>query len=85
MAVAAGDLAHQQQHRRAVVLGDVDTAVVVLKAASGAIAHISNSRRALYGYDQRIEVLGAHGMVEAGNWRQTTVRFLRPLARAVRM
>lgn len=55
-------------------LGDVDTAVVVLKAASGAIAHISNSRRALYGYDQRIEVLGAHGMVEAGNWRQTTVR-----------
>ena len=58
----------------AAALGDVDTAVVVLKAASGAIAHISNSRRAVYGYDQRVEVLGAHGMVEAANWRQTTVR-----------
>jgi myo-inositol 2-dehydrogenase/D-chiro-inositol 1-dehydrogenase len=58
----------------AAALGDVDTAVVVLKAASGAIAHISNSRRAAYGYDQRVEVLGAHGMVEAENWRRTTVR-----------
>ena len=39
--------------------GDVDTAAVMLKTASGKIAQISNSRRATYGYDQRIEVHGS--------------------------
>jgi myo-inositol 2-dehydrogenase / D-chiro-inositol 1-dehydrogenase len=54
-------------------LGDVDSAAVVLKTASGKIATISNSRRATYGYDQRIEVHGSAGMVSAENIRATTV------------
>lgn len=53
--------------------GDVDTAVVVLKTAAGRIAHIANSRRATYGYDQRIEVHGASGGLRAGNRTSTTV------------
>lgn len=53
--------------------GDIDTAIVTLKTASGALAVITNSRRATYGYDQRIEVHGAAGMLEAGNMRATTV------------
>jgi myo-inositol 2-dehydrogenase/D-chiro-inositol 1-dehydrogenase len=54
-------------------LGDVDTAVVVLKTRDGAIAEISNSRRAAYGYDQRLEVLGSRGMLRAENVRGHTV------------
>jgi len=53
--------------------GDVDTAAVLLKTASGKIAQISNSRRATYGYDQRIEVHGSLGLLAAGNQRATTV------------
>jgi myo-inositol 2-dehydrogenase/D-chiro-inositol 1-dehydrogenase len=53
--------------------GDVDTAVCVLRTASGKIAQISNSRRATYGYDQRIEVHGSGGMLAAGNRTSTTV------------
>ena len=53
--------------------GDVDTAAVLLKTASGKIAQISNSRRATYGYDQRIEVHGSKGMIRAGNMHETTV------------
>lgn len=55
--------------------GDVDTAAVLLKTASGKIAQISNSRRATYGYDQRIEVHGAKGLLAAGNRHATTVTF----------
>lgn len=55
-------------------LGDVDTAVVVLKTASGRVCTIDNSRRAVYGYDQRLEVLGAEGMLLADNPLPTTVR-----------
>ncbi len=54
-------------------LGDVDTAAVTLTTASGAICQITNSRRAVYGYDQRIEVFGAGGMLRAGNRTDTTV------------
>jgi len=54
-------------------LGDVDTAAVTLTTASGAICQITNSRRAVYGYDQRIEVFGAGGMLRAGNGTDTTV------------
>lgn len=43
--------------------GDVDTAVVSLKFASGAMGVIDNSRRAVYGYDQRVEVFGDQGAV----------------------
>ncbi len=53
--------------------GDVDTAAVLLKTASGKIAQISNSRRATYGYDQRIEVHGSKGLVRAHNVPRTTV------------
>lgn len=53
--------------------GDVDTAAVLMKTASGRIAQISNSRRATYGYDQRIEVHGSKGMLRAGNIHETTV------------
>ncbi len=47
--------------------GDIDTAAVTLKTASGKIAVINNSRRATYGYDQRIEVHGSEGMLKAAN------------------
>lgn len=53
--------------------GDVDTATVMLKTASGKIAVITNSRRATYGYDQRVEVHGSKGLVSAENKRATTV------------
>lgn len=53
--------------------GDVDTAAVLLKTSAGKIAQISNSRRATYGYDQRIEVHGEKGMVRAQNVPMTTV------------
>lgn len=47
--------------------GDVDTAVTTLKMANGALAVIENSRQAVYGYDQRVEVFGSGGSAEAGN------------------
>jgi myo-inositol 2-dehydrogenase/D-chiro-inositol 1-dehydrogenase len=53
--------------------GDIDTALVILKTASGKLGQISNSRRAAYGYDQRIEVHGSGGMARAGNIHETTV------------
>ena len=53
--------------------GDVDTAAVILETASGKICQISNSRRASYGYDQRIEVHGSKGMIRAGNVHESTV------------
>ncbi len=55
--------------------GDVDTAAVLLKTASGKICQISCSRRATYGYDQRIEVHGSKGLLTAGNVLETTVKF----------
>ncbi len=54
-------------------VGDIDTSVVILKTSSGALCQINNSRRAAYGYDQRIEVLGEKGMVRAENHRPTSV------------
>ena len=53
--------------------GDVDTAAVILTTASGRICQISNSRRAAYGYDQRVEVHGAAGMLRAENQLESTV------------
>jgi myo-inositol 2-dehydrogenase/D-chiro-inositol 1-dehydrogenase len=54
-------------------VGDTDSAMIVMKTASGKLAHINNSRRAAYGYDQRIEVHGAKGRLLAGNLTPTTV------------
>ncbi len=54
--------------------GDVDTAIVTLTFASGALGVIDNSRRAAYGYDQRVEVFGSLGMAADENDGDTTVR-----------
>jgi myo-inositol 2-dehydrogenase/D-chiro-inositol 1-dehydrogenase len=53
--------------------GDFDSVNVLLETASGRQAAISNSRRATYGYDQRIEVLGSAGMVAAENQREVSI------------
>jgi len=53
--------------------GDVDTAVVTLTYADGRIAVIKNSRRAVYGYDQRVEILGSEGLLQAQNMLENTV------------
>jgi myo-inositol 2-dehydrogenase / D-chiro-inositol 1-dehydrogenase len=47
--------------------GDIDTAIISLRFANGALGCIDNCRKAVYGYDQRVEVLGSKGMVESGN------------------
>lgn len=47
--------------------GDVDTAIIMMKMANGALAVIDNSRRAAYGYDQRAELFGSKGMVATSN------------------
>ena len=52
--------------------GDVDTAVITMKMENGAIAVIDNSRKAVYGYDQRAEVFGSGGMVATKNDSQST-------------
>jgi len=54
--------------------GDIDAAMVTLRACSGALVHISNSRRCAYGYDQRLEAFGAAGMLAAQNRHPTTVQ-----------
>jgi myo-inositol 2-dehydrogenase/D-chiro-inositol 1-dehydrogenase len=53
--------------------GDVDTAVVTLTYSDGRIAVIKNSRRAVYGYDQRLELLGSAGLLQAQNMLENTV------------
>jgi myo-inositol 2-dehydrogenase/D-chiro-inositol 1-dehydrogenase len=47
--------------------GDLDTALIVLRFRSGAIGTIDNSRQAVYGYDQRAEVLGSAGSIATAN------------------
>ena len=53
--------------------GDLDTAVVTIRTAQGRLCQINASRRAAYGYDQRFEVLGSKGMLQAGNHKPTEV------------
>ncbi|WP_308920316.1 inositol 2-dehydrogenase [Janthinobacterium sp. J1-1] len=53
--------------------GDLDTAVVTIRTASGRLCQINATRRAAYGYDQRFEVLGSKGMLQAGNHKPTEV------------
>ncbi len=48
-------------------LDEVDTAMIILRTADGKQCHINNSRTAVYGYDQRIELLGTKGMLQSGN------------------
>lgn len=65
-------------------LGDHDSASVILSTASGRHCTISNSRRATYGYDQRVEVLGSKGAVGVENQRPVSIEvasaggYLRP-------
>jgi myo-inositol 2-dehydrogenase/D-chiro-inositol 1-dehydrogenase len=54
--------------------GDVDTALVTLRFANGAIGVIDNSRKAVYGYDQRVEVFGSKGAALADNDLPNTVK-----------
>ncbi len=56
--------------------GDVDTAIITLKFENGALGVIDNSRRAAYGYDQRIEVFGSKGAAVASNDTATTVTLM---------
>lgn len=53
--------------------GDVDTASVTLTSTTGKIAMITNSRRSVYGYDQRIEAFGSNGMLQAMNNSSTNL------------
>ena len=53
--------------------GDLDTAVVTIRTKSGRLCQINATRRAAYGYDQRFEVLGSKGMLQAGNHKPTEV------------
>jgi myo-inositol 2-dehydrogenase/D-chiro-inositol 1-dehydrogenase len=54
-------------------LGEIDTAMTTLKTASGALCHINNTWRTVYGYDQRVEVFGSEGMLRAENSPATGV------------
>jgi myo-inositol 2-dehydrogenase/D-chiro-inositol 1-dehydrogenase len=53
--------------------GDIDSTTVTIRTRRGRLAQINTSRRAAYGYDQRFEVLGGKGMLQAGNHRPTEV------------
>ena len=53
---------------------DYDTAMVIMRTASGSQCHINNCRQAVYGYDQRLEVFGSAGMIVNDNLRPTTLR-----------
>ena len=54
--------------------GDFDTVMIVLQTESGRQCHINNCRQAAYGYDQRLEVFGAGGMLLNDNLRPSTLR-----------
>ncbi|NRR32609.1 inositol 2-dehydrogenase [Oxalobacteraceae bacterium] len=53
--------------------GDIDSAAVTIRTRSGRLCQINASRRAAYGYDQRFEILGSEGMLQAGNHKPTEV------------
>jgi myo-inositol 2-dehydrogenase/D-chiro-inositol 1-dehydrogenase len=55
--------------------GDIDTAIVMMKLSGGGMAVIDNSRKTTYGYDQRAEVFGAKGAVQAANDAASTMSF----------
>jgi myo-inositol 2-dehydrogenase/D-chiro-inositol 1-dehydrogenase len=52
---------------------DVDVTAVTIRTRGGRLAQINTNRRAAYGYDQRFEVLGSKGMLQAGNHTPTEV------------
>tara|TARA_B100001245_G_scaffold35053_1_gene22608 strand:+ start:401 stop:1405 length:1005 start_codon:yes stop_codon:yes gene_type:complete len=54
-------------------VNDHDTAMFILKSKNGVLIHINNSRRAVYGYDQRVEIFGSNGMMISNNQTPTSV------------
>ncbi|RRW40393.1 inositol 2-dehydrogenase [Pseudomonas luteola] len=65
-------------------VGDIDSAMVILKTATGRLCHINGSRRATYGYDQRIEALGSKGMLLSNNPTKTHLERYRADSTAAR-
>ena len=59
-------------------LDEVDSAMFILRTASGRQCHINNSRTAVYGYDQRVELMGSAGMVVSGNRKPHEMRRYSP-------
>jgi len=66
-------LAFAEKFMTAIQAGDVDTAVVTVTFENGCLAVIDNSRRATYGYDQRVEVFGSEGALSCTNDTPTSV------------
>lgn len=60
--------------------GDLDTALIVLRFRNGVIGTIDNSRRAAYGYDQRVEILGSKGKIETDNCYPNTAQLSTDMA-----
>jgi myo-inositol 2-dehydrogenase / D-chiro-inositol 1-dehydrogenase len=54
-------------------VGDIDATAVTIRTRKGRLAQINTIRRAAYGYDQRFEVIGSEGMLQAGNHKPTEV------------
>ena len=54
-------------------VGDHDTAMFIMRSQKGVLIHINNSRRAVYGYDQRVEIFGSKGMMISNNQSPTSV------------
>jgi len=54
-------------------VGDHDTAMFIMRSKKNVLIHINNSRRAVYGYDQRLEVFGSKGMMISNNQSSTSV------------
>ena len=64
-------------------IGDVDSVMLIMKTASGKLVHINGSRRAVYGYDQRVEAFGSQGMVLSNNQTPTSVTHFSQTATSV--
>ena len=54
-------------------VGDHDTAMFIMRSQKGVLIHVNNSRRAVYGYDQRVEIFGSKGMMISNNQSPTSV------------
>ena len=67
---AFGDNLFDENAKKA---NDFDTAMFILKSKSGVLIHINNSRRAVYGYDQRLEIFGSKGMIISNNQTPSSV------------
>ena len=55
-------------------IDDHDTSMILMKSQNGVLIHINNSRRSIYGYDQRVEIFGSKGMLISNNQTPTSVQ-----------